>query len=156
MLRVSGDVAVLNLLIDRPPDAVWRVLRDGWTYARWVAGTQQIREVDDDWPAVGSKIHFTAGIGPLQFDDVTYVRNLSDERLELQAYAGRMGSARVSIEVMAWGEGRTLVIIDEHPLTGPPARFHNALVELLLRVRNRKMAAALKGVVEGEQAGSSG
>jgi carbon monoxide dehydrogenase subunit G len=145
-------VAVLNLLIDSPKDAVWDVLRDGWTYARWVAGTQTIREVDDAWPAVGSKVHFTAGIGPLKFDDVTYVRNLGDDRLELQAHAGSFGSARVSIRLMDWGEGKTLVIIDEHPLTGPPARFHNAFVELLLRLRNRRMAASLKGVVEGDPA----
>lgn len=148
-------MAVLNLLIDRPRDAVWNVLRDGWTYARWVAGTQTIREVDDTWPEVGSKIHFTAGIGPLKFDDVTYVRHLSEDHLELQAYAGDFGSARVSIRLMDWGEDQTLVIIDEHPLTGPPARFHNALVELLLRLRNRRMAASLKGVVEDDHARSS-
>jgi len=148
-------VAVLNLLIDSPKDAVWDVLRDGWTYARWVAGTQTIREVDDDWPAIGSKIHFTAGIGPLRFDDVTYVRNIGDDGLELQAYAGDFGSARVSIRLMDWGEDQTLVIIDEHPLTGPPARFHNAFVELLLRLRNRRMAASLKGVVEDGHVRSS-
>jgi carbon monoxide dehydrogenase subunit G len=148
-------VAVLNLLIDSPKDAVWRVLSDGWTYARWVAGTQSIREVDENWPEVGSKIHFTAGLGPLRLDDVTYVRNVGDDHLELQAHAGDFGSARVSIRLLDWGEGSTLVIIDEHPLTGPPARFHNALVELMLRLRNRRMAASLKGVVEGDHARSS-
>lgn len=142
-------MAVLNLLIDQPKSAVWDVLCDGYSYARWVAGTQQIREVDDDWPRVGTKIHFTAGLGPLKIEDVTYVRRLEEDQLELEAYAGKIGSARVSISVRDWGEGRTLVIIDEHPLTGPPARWHNGLVELLLRLRNRHMAASLKGVVEG-------
>jgi hypothetical protein len=141
-------MAVLNLLIDRVPEAVWEVIRDGYSYARWVAGTQEIREVDDRWPEVGSRIHFTAGIGPLRFDDLTYVRRLDDDGIELQAYAGSWGSARVSIEVRQWGEGQTLVIIDEHPLTGMPARWHNGLVEIMLRLRNRRMAAALKDVVE--------
>jgi hypothetical protein len=45
--------------------------------------------------------------------------------LELEAHAGRLGSARVSIELLDWGEGRTVVILDEHPLTGPGARVRS-------------------------------
>ncbi len=141
-------MAMLNLLVDAPPEAVWEVIRDGHSYAQWVAGTQQIHEVDESWPEVGSKIHFTAGIGPWHFDDFTYVRHLDGDVIDLQAHAGRLGSARVSIEVRPWGEAQTLVVLNEHPLTGPPARWHNALVEVALRVRNRRMAAALKRLVE--------
>ncbi len=141
-------MAVLNLVLDRPPADVWSVLRDGHSYAEWVAGTQQILGVDATWPEVGSKLRFRAGIGPLAYEDKTVVRRLESDRLELEAFAGPIGTARVSIEVHAWGEKQALVIIDEHPLTGVAARWHNSLMEVLLRVRNRRMAASLKSIVE--------
>jgi uncharacterized protein YndB with AHSA1/START domain len=36
-------MAVLNVLIERSADQVWQILSDGWAYAEWVAGTQDIR-----------------------------------------------------------------------------------------------------------------
>jgi hypothetical protein len=140
-------VAVLNALIERSPDAVWAVLQDGHTYADWVVGTREIHEVDEDWPAVGACIHYSVGIGPITFDDVTTVRRVVPHcELELEARAGWLGSARVSFGVRPWGKN-TLVIIDEHPLSGPGARWHNTLVEVLLRFRNRRMLRKLSEVV---------
>lgn len=141
-------MAILNLVLDRPRSDVWDALRDGQSYAEWVAGTQEILGVDSSWPEVGSRLRFRAGIGPLSFEDRTVVRRLEPDRLELEAFAGPIGTARVSIEVHDWGEKQCLVIIDEHPLTGPAARWHNSLVEVLLRIRNRRMAASLKDIVE--------
>jgi uncharacterized protein YndB with AHSA1/START domain len=121
-------VAVLNVLIDRDPKQVWDVLSDGWAYAEWVVGTKDIREVDRDWPAEGSQIHYTVGFGAWTVEDVTTVRLVeTGRRLELEANAGWVGSARVSISLLPWGTGQTLVIIDEHPLTGavcPPPPTH--------------------------------
>ncbi len=141
-------MATLNVLIDRPPREVWEVLRDGESYARWVVGTRTILGVDESWPEVGSKIHFRVGAKRLNFDDFTVVRRHTEDQLELQIYARRLGSARVSITVRKWGEDQSLVIIDEHPLTGPAARFHNFVVESALTRRNRRMARVLKSVVE--------
>lgn len=139
---------MLNALIERSPEAVWAVLEDGYTYADWVVGTQEIHEVDEDWPAVGSCIHYSVGIGPITFDDVTIVRRIVPQReLELEARAGWLGSARVSFDVRPWGKN-TLVIIDEHPLSGPAARWHNTLVEVLLRFRNRRMLRKLSEAVK--------
>jgi carbon monoxide dehydrogenase subunit G len=139
---------VLNVLIERTPEQVWDVLSDGRTYAEWVAGTQHIRDVDAGWPEPGARIHFTVGIGRWGIDDVSTVRLMEPcRRLELEAHAGRLGSARVSIELLAWGEGRTVVIIDEHPLTGPGARWHSVPLDAALRVRNRRMMRSLARVV---------
>jgi uncharacterized protein YndB with AHSA1/START domain len=141
-------VAVLNVLIERSPEAVWAVLEDGRSYADWVVGTQQIREVDEDWPAVGSCIRYTVGAGRITINDTTIVRRLEPGReLELEARAGWLGSARISFDVRPWGK-HTLVIIDEHPLSGPGARWHNAIVEVLLRFRNRRMLDNLNHAVK--------
>jgi uncharacterized protein YndB with AHSA1/START domain len=141
-------VAVLNVLIDRGPEQVWDVLCDGWAYAEWVVGTQHIRDVDRDWPAEGSQIQYAVGIGRWTIEDTTTVRLIEPQRrLELEANAGQMGSARVSIALMPWGKDRTLVIIDEHPLTGPPARLHTAVADIMLGFRNKRMMRNLAKLV---------
>jgi hypothetical protein len=143
-------VAVLNVLIERDPQQVWDVLSEGWAYAEWVVGTQHIRDVDVRWPEPGAQIHYTFGVGRWAIDDVTTVRLMEPgRRLELEAHAGRLGSARISIELLSWGEGRTVVIIDEHPLTGLGARWHSLPLEAVLRLRNRRMLRSLSGVVTG-------
>jgi len=138
----------MSVLIERPPDDVWELLADGHSYAEWVVGTQQIHEVDERWPAPGATIKFTAGVGPLHFSDTTTVRRLEPHReLELEAQAQWLGSARISFDVRSWGEN-TLVIIDEHPLRGPGARWHNAVADIMLRFRNRRLVRSLAAAVE--------
>lgn len=142
-------MAVENVLVERPPREVWGVLSDGWAYAEWVAGTRFIRDVDKNWPEVGSKIYFTVGFGPFKIEDVTTVQLVEPcERLELEAHAGRLGTARNSIGLVPWGGNRTIVVLDEHPLAGAGGRWHNVLVEVLLRIRNRRMVKLLARLVE--------
>ncbi|MGH3833701.1 MAG: SRPBCC family protein [Pseudonocardiaceae bacterium] len=141
-------MAVLNVLVDRDPKQVWSVLSDGWSYAEWVVGTRHIRDVDTDWPAQGSRLRYVLSVGRWTVEDVTTVRLVDPERrLELEANAGQLGSARVSFELLPWGEDHTVVIVDEHPLTGPGARLHWAGVEVLLRFRNQRMVRSLARVV---------
>lgn len=142
-------MAVLNVLVDRPPDHVWDVLSDGSSYAEWVMGTKYIRDVDPGWPNLGAKIHFSFGVGPWTLNDVTTVRLVEHgQHLELEANAGPLGSARVSIRLLPWGQERTVVILDEHPLTGAGARWHSLPMEGLLRFRNERMLRSLAEVVE--------
>ena len=84
------------------------------------------RPLDDRWPAEGSAIRYTAGAGPLRFSGRTVVRRCEPGKLlELEAQSRPLGSARIAIDVRPWGEN-TLVIIDEHPLTGPGGRITTA------------------------------
>jgi hypothetical protein len=141
-------VSVTNVLIERAPEEVWAVLADGHSYAEWVVGTKHIHDADEHWPAVGSAIRFTAGVGPLHISDVTIVRRVQPEReLELEARARWLGTARISFDLRPWGEN-TLVIIDEHPLSGPGARWHNTVADVVLRFRNRRMVRSLAAAVE--------
>src|SRR5690349_10657522 len=93
-------------------------------------------------------IHYSVGIRPITLDDKTTVRRVEPKReLELEAKAGWLGSARIAFELRPWGDN-TLLIIDEHPLSGLGARWHNALVEVLLRARNRHMLRRLTDAVK--------
>jgi carbon monoxide dehydrogenase subunit G len=141
-------VAIRHVLIERPPTDVWAVLADGDRYAEWVVGTQQIRSADGDWPEVGSAIHFDFGIGPFTISDRVVVRvHEPPRRLELEAHAGVFGTARIAIEVMAWGAD-TLVIVDEHPLRGIGGALHSVPNDVLIHLRNRRMLRNLARIVE--------
>jgi hypothetical protein len=55
------------------PEQVFAVLNDGWTYPLWVVGASRIRDVDDGWPALGTKLHHSFGVWPALIDDTTEV-----------------------------------------------------------------------------------
>lgn len=129
------------------------MLSDGWCYRDWVVGTTAIRGVDDEWPAVGSALHYTVGYGPLRKEDRTVVRYADPpRRLELQAHAPPFGTARIAFEIRPWGE-ESVVIIDEHPLTGAAVKAHMLIGEAPFRLRNRRMLTLLTKLVEARSRG---
>jgi hypothetical protein len=141
-------MAMVNVLIRRRPDQVWAVLADGSAYDQWVVGTRMIRSVDDGWPALGTAIHYSAGIGPLTLRGTTTVRRLDKQReLGLEADAGLLGSVRIAIELSPWGED-TLVVVDEHPLRGPAYWLHNPVADSVLLLRGGPMMRNLARLVE--------
>lgn len=140
---------MLNVLVERRPEQVWDVLCDGWAYADWVVGTQHIEDVDDHWPQQGSRIRFAVQVGPWILKNVTTVRLVEPKsRLEMEAHAGKLGSARISITLLPWGGDRTVVILDEHPLTGPGKWGYTVLLDGLLRFRNQRMVGKLAELVQ--------
>jgi uncharacterized protein YndB with AHSA1/START domain len=46
------------------PEAIWAVLADASTYARWVVGVTRILRVDPAWPTPGSTFAYTFRYGP--------------------------------------------------------------------------------------------
>ena len=56
--------------------SVWRTLRDGHSYARWVVGTSTIRGVDPGWPSPGSRLHNPLGDLLLKLRNVEALRRL--------------------------------------------------------------------------------
>ncbi|MFJ6138801.1 SRPBCC family protein [Kitasatospora sp. NPDC092286] len=137
--------------IECPPQQVWAVLADGHSYAQWVVGTQHIGHVDPCWPAVGAVLRYQAGLGPFNIHDMTVVRICEPgTRLELEAKAHPFGAARIALTLIPWGDN-TLVLLDEHPLTGAGARLQGPASELLLHLRNRRLLGNLARVAVGEQ-----
>jgi hypothetical protein len=118
------------------PEAVFDVLRDGWSYEKWVVGTRKIREVEPRWPAPGTAIHYTVGYRPLRKDGETRSKAYEPgDSLELEALAWPAGTARIAIRVERVTDG-TLVSIDEHPNAGPGVLAHNPLTDVVIHVRN--------------------
>lgn len=115
---------------------VFAVLKDGFSYGDWVVGTRTIRDVDEGWPAAGTRLHYRVGYGPLTKDDVTSSRVYVDgERLELEAHAWPAGSAHITLTAHT-ADGGTLVSIDEFPLRGPARLLRNPMTDALIRARN--------------------
>ena len=56
---MSTNVRVLTC----HPDAVFRVLADGWLFPAWVVGASRMRDVDEQWPVPGAKLHHSFGCG---------------------------------------------------------------------------------------------
>lgn len=122
------------------PSAVWAVLSDGWRYASWVVGTSRIRAVEAGWPAVGTRVHHSAGVWPLLLDDETIVLQAeSGSRLVLQPKGWPAGEARVEIS-LEFDERRrpygTIITIVEDAVKGPAALAPKALRQPVIAARN--------------------
>lgn len=131
------------------PERVWDVLSDGWFYTGWVVGAAHIRRVEAGWPAVGTKLHHSAGSWPIMVSDTTEVLESSPgERLVLQARGWPLGEARVQLDLVADGDG-CLVTMAEEPTKGPGRWVHNPVQDKALDARNRESLSRLADMVEG-------
>ncbi|WP_185995660.1 SRPBCC family protein [Nocardioides campestrisoli] len=134
---------------------VWTVLTDGWLYPLWVVGASRMREVDDDFPAVGSRLHHSVGSWPLLIDDNTEVLEVEEgKRLVLQARAWPTGEARVEIElrpiVSDTGEA-TEVVMREDARRGPALLIPPPVRHPMLAWRNTESLRRLAYLAERRQ-----
>ena len=134
--------------VDATPDAVWRVLSDGWLYPLWVVGATRMRDVDDHWPAVGARLHHSVGVWPVVIDDHTEVLDSVEGRmLELKARAWPSGEAEVVIRIEDRGVGST-VTIDDDIVAGPGRLLPAPARALPLQIRNRETLRRLGWLAE--------
>ncbi|GAB3781860.1 SRPBCC family protein [Nocardioides ungokensis] len=109
-------------VIKTTPDRVWAVLADGWLYPLWVVGATRMREVDDGWPSVGSRIHHSVGVWPMVLDDDTEVLECEPERrLKLRARGWPPGEADVELRLTAVSGGTEVEMVED--ITAGPARL---------------------------------
>jgi uncharacterized protein YndB with AHSA1/START domain len=140
-------VASVAATVQAPPAAVFAVLADGWLSSNWVVDTSHMRAVEADWPAVGSRLHPATGVWPLVTRDESIVEEVEDgRRLVLTAKGGRLGEARVVVELEPAGTG-TRVTMAETPITGPGKWVHRVSEAILLR-RNAETLARLAALAE--------
>jgi hypothetical protein len=126
-------------IVRTSPQRVFAVLADGWSYASWVVGAAHIRDVDDNWPAVGSQVHHQVGPWPLHIKDRTSVRAMEPDRMiELKARAWPLGAAVVRVELQPVGPDETRVRIDEAVSSGIGRLLPGRIQALLLGPRNRE------------------
>jgi uncharacterized protein YndB with AHSA1/START domain len=135
--------------VSATPEQVWEVLSDGWLYPLFVVGASRMREVDDSWPAAGSKLHHSVGSWPVLIDDTTEVLEVDEgQRLLLKARGWPAGEAHVEISLRPDGEA-TLVTIVEDATAGPGVLVPKPLRDAQLHWRNVEALQRLAFVVEG-------
>jgi Polyketide cyclase / dehydrase and lipid transport len=130
------------------PDAVWRVLADGWLYPLWVVGASRIRQVDDTWPEPGAQLHHSVGLWPAVINDNTEVTDCVPETmLALRARAWPGGEAHVTVRLEAQGAD-TLVRLEEDIVSGPARLVPKPLRAPALAYRNRESLKRLAWLAE--------
>jgi polyketide cyclase/dehydrase/lipid transport protein len=141
-------MTTVDIEIPQSPDRVYAVLADGWSYAGWVVGATHIRDVDEHWPAVGSRIHHSVGAWPLQIEDETRVRSmLPGASLDLHARLWPFGAAHVRFELDATPSGGTRVTMTEEAVSGPGSLLPEKVQSVFLLPRNRETLKRLADVV---------
>ncbi len=138
-------------IVHATPEQVWEVLCDGWLYPVWVVGATRMREVDDTWPAVGSKLHHSVGVWPMVIDDDTEVVECAPgHSLTMRARGWPLGEAEVAVRLLPVG-AETEVRITEEPVSGPGALLPPPVRGLSLRWRNSETLRRLAYVAEGRR-----
>jgi uncharacterized protein YndB with AHSA1/START domain len=144
-------MATNTRVIRTGPDKVWAVLTDGWLYPLWVVGAARMRDVDANWPEVGSKLHHSAGTWPLLIDDNTEVLECRPGTfLRLRARAWPVGEAQVDITLSAAG-AHTRVEIAEQAVSGPGALIPKAIETPMINWRNSETLRRLALIAENRQ-----
>jgi uncharacterized protein YndB with AHSA1/START domain len=140
-------MAKVDLEIPSPPERVFDVLTDGWSYAGWVVGATHIRDVDRGWPDVGARIHHSVGAWPFQIEDQTAVHAVEPGKsLELHAKLWPLGTAWIRFELTPTSGG-TLVTMTERAISGPGSLLPEAVQTVLLVPRNRETLKRLADLV---------
>lgn len=134
--------------VDAPPERVFEVLSDPFSYSSWVVGTTKIRAADEAWPERGTRLHHTVGFPPLGTNDHTEVLDVEPPaRLTLDAVARPFGRARVELSLAPEGQGTRLTIVEDPAGWTAPLRFAPA-VHLAIRLRNVETLRRLKAIAE--------
>ena len=132
-----------------PPEAVFAVLADGWSYPTWVVGASRMRAVDPDFPAPGSKLHHSAGIWPLLLNDTTSVLSYDPPRqIRLLARGWPAGTAKVTLDVGPDPDGCE-VSITEDVNAGPAMLVPHLVRSPLIGWRNLETLRRLAFLAEG-------
>ncbi|NUP60314.1 MAG: SRPBCC family protein [Pseudarthrobacter sp.] len=142
-------MSTVSQQFNSPPSDVWRVIADGWLYSGWVVGASRIRDVDAEWPQVGSRLHHSVGTWPLVIDDSTRVTAVEPGRsLELVARGWPVGEAKVEITIDELPDG-CRVTMAEDAIRGPGKLVPKFLRDPLISVRNRETLRRLELMAVG-------
>ena len=146
-------MAIVERTVPAPPDRVFAVLADGWTYSDWVVGTAHIRDVDPTWPAPGSKLHHKAGPWPFSLQDSsTVVAVVPGKELTLKAGLWPLGQACVRIILEPVGPASTKITMEEDFEAGPLLFVRNKINDLVLHRRNVESLRRLADIATREKA----
>ncbi|MGK8510195.1 SRPBCC family protein [Nocardia asiatica] len=141
----------VEITVPTTPDQVFAVLSDGWLFCAWVVGATHIRDVDGEWPGVGSRLHYSAGVWPFTVNDTTQVVAVDPPHmLELEAELSPLGAAWIRLELVETTPGETQIRMYEHAERGFGTLVPNVLQEFLLVPRNKESLSRLADIAIGK------
>lgn len=143
-------MALVRQRIQASPAAVWDVLIDPRTYPRWLIGAQEIRDVDDSWPAVDAAFHHRVGVWPVLIDDKSIIREVRRQQrlvLEVRATPAVRGVVRFDLEAAEQGRV-TVVEMSEEPLYRLVGNLLRPVLDPLTHLRNKRSLVKLEQLVE--------
>lgn len=152
-------MATVTRHVCAPIEDVFRALVTPETYPSWLMGAKEIRAVDENWPAVGSKFHHRVGVvGPLTIPDHSKVLEIDEPNLlTLEVRARPLGRGRAEFRLTREkGEGngpRTGIALDEVPIGAISVMA--PLLEPLIRSRNVASLNALVAFLNAPEQGSA-
>jgi len=143
---MSTNVRTMNC----SPEDVFAVLADGWLFPTWVVGASRMRDVDANWPVVGSHLQHSFGVWPAVINDKTTVLEYDPpHRFVIQPSGWPIGEARVTLEVKRRREG-CVVRITEEAVEGPGSWVPAPLLDVPLFIRNVETLRRLAYIAEGK------
>jgi uncharacterized protein YndB with AHSA1/START domain len=133
--------------IDAPRDEVFNTITDPRTFPEWLVGAQRIRDVDDHFPAPGTKFDHSVGPTPdvTVDDDTKAIAVQGHRRLVLEVHVGPI-HGEVEFTLKKRGDASTEVRMRERPL-GPAAVLTPAL-RPVLAARNMASLRNLARLIE--------
>lgn len=139
-------MAANEIVVGVAPEAVFAAFACGERYADWVVGAKRIRSVDADWPAVGSRLHHTVGIGLLEVKDNTEVLAVQAPRhIVLLARFRPIGRARIELTVTEEAEGCRVRMV-ENLIRAP--QWLSKAVDASIYARNAAALHRLRDLLE--------
>ncbi len=146
----SAGVVTVTHDVHAPPQAVWDVLADGWSYATWVVGASRVRDVDRGWPSEGGRIHHSFGLWPALINDTTHVLSSQEpSELVLKARGWPAGEARVVISITPRSQDGCTVQIEEDATAGPGTLVPQPVRQMAIAPRNVEALRRLAYLAEG-------
>ncbi len=137
-------MAVIEKIVDVPPERVFAVLADGWTYGDWVVGISHVGLVEADWPAVGSAIHYQVGAAFATLRATATVLSVDPPyELAFRPHLWPLGEYLVRITLKPVGGGHTKIVFAEQLVAGPLYSVRRRPGELMLHLRGRESVRRL-------------
>lgn len=126
------------------PDDVFDHLLDPWRYPEWLLGASTMRDVDDNWPEIGSRFHHRVGFGPIKVNDRSKIIDIDrPNRLVLHVRATPAVQGIVTFTVEPTAEGSILWLQEEPAVKG--GQILRPLLDPATHVRNK---ASLKNLAD--------
>ncbi|HSM65630.1 MAG TPA: SRPBCC family protein [Ilumatobacteraceae bacterium] len=136
-----------------PPAAVWDLLIDPYTYPEWLVGTAEIRDVDDDWPAVGSRFRHRVGIGPLTIPDHSEVLHIEPRRELRLAVRARPFVSAVATFRLVGDRTVSMLSLQEEPTVRTVGNLVRPVIDPSIHLRNHRSLRRLGDLIERNRAG---